>query len=360
MKVVIYGGGNIGTYLAIASGAKGHETIIYTPRFNSFCKTLKAVDENDNVIMEGSISCATDDAEVAFKDADFVVVTVPDSMKVKAAEVILPYVHDGMIICLMPGYGAGEFAFEEAINKGAILFGPQRVPCVARLTKYGSTVRTTGFKKSLLCAAIPSGKTMHCCKILSRLLEMPCEALPNYLCVTMTPSNPILHTSRLYSMFKDYCDGKTYPGGNPLFYEGWTDFASEVLVAMDDELQDIIRNLPEFDLRGVQALRYYYDGPDPKDITKTISNIKAFKGITSPVLVGDGYYVPDFDSRYFSADFPYGLAVLVQLGELTNTKTPQMNTVLDWYKKLCPEMEAFDFAMHGIKTREDLVKFYSK
>jgi len=359
MKVVVYGGGNIGTYLAVVAGNKGHETFIYTPRFSSFEKRLRTVDSDNNIIMEGDVTCATYDAKVAFENADLVFVTIPDSMKAKASEVILPYVHKDMIICLMPGYGAGEFAFKEAIQKGAIICGPQRVPCVARLTKYGEEVRTTGFKKSLKCAAIPSGKTSYCCSVLSAILSMPCEELPNYLSVTMTPSNPILHTSRLYSMFYDYEDGMKYEGSNPMFYEEWTDFASRTLVAMDDELQNIIKNLPEFDLSGVEALRYYYDGPDPEDITKTISNIRAFKGITSPVIEKDGYYVPDFSSRYFSADFPYGLAVLVQLGKLTNTKTEQMKTVLEWFDKLCPDAQAFDFSKHGINTREDLVKFYS-
>lgn len=360
MKVAIYGGGNIGTYLAVVASKKGHETVVYTPRFASFSSTLKVVDSENNVIVESNLTCATDDKEKAFRDADIVFVTVPDSLKAQASSAILPYIKAGMHICLMPGFGAGEFCFSEAIKRGAIVFGPQRVPCIARLVKYGSVVRATGFKKTLKCAAIPSNKTMRCCNILSNLLEIPCEVLPNYLCVTMTPSNPILHTSRLYTMFKDYCEGKTYAGNSPLFYEDWTDLASEMLVSMDDELQEIIKNLPEFNLHSVEALRLYYDGPDPKSITQTIRNIKAFKGITSPVLVGDGYYIPDFDSRYFSADFPYGLAMLVQIGKLTNTKTPQMNTVLDWFKKLCPEVECFDFARHGIKTREDLVKFYSK
>lgn len=75
------------------------------------------------------------------------------------------------------------------------------------------------------------------------------DSLPatvNYLCVTLTPFNAILHTSRLYSMFRDYRKGLIY-NENFLFYEGWDDQASQVLFACDDELQLPCRKLQTVD-----------------------------------------------------------------------------------------------------------------
>ncbi len=92
-------------------------------------------------------------------------------------------------------------AFKDAISKGAIVFGLQRVPSVARLEKYGECVCATGYRKELYVAALPSKYTKEVCSLLSDGLQMQCEPLPNYLNLTLTPSNPILYTTRLKKQF---------------------------------------------------------------------------------------------------------------------------------------------------------------
>ena len=59
-------------------------------------------------------------------------------------------------------------------------------------------------------AAIPASITEDVCKLFTDLIGIHTIALPNYLSVTLTPSNPILHTSRLYGLFHDYHEGMTW------------------------------------------------------------------------------------------------------------------------------------------------------
>ena len=101
-----------------------------------------------------------------------------------------------MNILVLPGTGGAEFAFNKCIEAGASLFGLQRVPSVARLEKYGKRVRCEGLRHVLHLASIPTSKSKDFAELICFIWDIECIALPNYLSVTLTPSNPILHTTR--------------------------------------------------------------------------------------------------------------------------------------------------------------------
>ena len=80
--------------------------------------------------------------------------------------------------------------------------------------------------------------------------------MPNYLSVSLTPSNPILHPTRLYSIFKDYQEGMVYKN-IPLFYEDWTDEASTYLIKCDKELRQILNKIKVDTSHIVPLLKHY-------------------------------------------------------------------------------------------------------
>ena len=43
-----------------------------------------------------------------------------------------------------------------------------------------------------------------------------------------------------------------------------------------------------------------------------------------------GKYEPDFSSRYFIEDFPYGMRYIVDLAQKNNVDIPVIQTVYDW------------------------------
>lgn len=219
MKVTIYGGGNIGTQFATHFAEVGHEVTIFTSKPEKFKQSLAVVNQHGHVIHKGNIKQATNNALKAFQDADIIFITIPSFAMKNAARIVTPFVHPNLKIGIIPGNGGGEVAFKDAISKGAIVFGLQRVPSVARLEKYGECVCVTGYRKTLYAAALPSKHTKEVCSLLSDGLQMQCEPLPNYLNLTLTPSNPILHTTRLKTIFNDYILGQTVYPKLPLFYK---------------------------------------------------------------------------------------------------------------------------------------------
>ena len=354
--ITVFGGGNIGTYFACVAAQKGYAVTVYSSKPEIFHKDLQIVNQNGEVTATGTLSDVTDDVEKAM-NSDLLFVAYPSFMFSDFAEKILPYVKNGQQICVLPGTGGAEFSFSECIRKGAVLLGLQRVPAVARLREYGHTVCVEGKRDCLYVASIPHTYADQFATVLADLFDMKCESLPNYLCVTMTPSNPILHTSRLYAMFSDYEPGKTYEK-NPLFYGEWTDASSEMLIACDAEHQNMLKRFDKMDLSGVKSLKLHYESETVPEMTAKLTSIQSLHNILSPMVQTENGFVPDFSSRYFSADFPYGLAIIEAFGDLTGSTIPRIRESMNWYRKASGNDFVYDLKQYGIHTMEDVYRLY--
>ena len=357
MKITIYGGGNIGTQFAVHCAEKGHEVTIYCSKPDLFSKNLIIVNENGDVVRCGEIRCVTNDAQTAFANADLIFVTVPAFCMKDAAGMIYPHLKKGVKIGLIPGTGGGECVFKGCRDKGAVIFGIQRVPSVARLVEYGKSVCATGYRPTLYATALPASYNEEICTFLSEVFEQECVVLPNYLNVTLTPSNPILHTTRLKTLFGDYSQGKTYERV-PLFYEEWSDESSRLLLECDEEVQKICKAISCFDLSAVKSLKEHYESDTAEALTRKITSIQSFKGLKSPTVKMEEGYAPDFQSRYFTADFSYGLVILMQIAEFYGVDTPNIRATFAWYDKLIKPANVFLFKDYGIDSKEKFEEFY--
>lgn len=357
MKITIVGGGNIGTQFAVHCAEKNNDVIIYSSKFEKISKKLLIVNEKKEVIHKGIINKATNNDEEAFKDADLIFITLPAFMMNEIADKIYNFIRPGVKIAIIPGSGGGECAFKKCMKKGAIIFGLQRVPSVARLVETGKIVCATGYREKLYVASLPSKYAKECSEIVSDIFDMPCDLLPNYLNLTLTPSNQILHTTRLNIIFKNYKKGIFY-NKLPLFYEDWNDDTSELLFKCDDEVQKICKAVREFDLTNVKSLKVHYESDTPNKLTSKIQSIKGFKGLKTPALEENGMFIPDLNSRYFTADFNYGLLILIQISNLLGIETLNMKSVWDWYEGIMIFQKKFSYEEYGIMTYDDFVEFY--
>ena len=358
MNVTIVGIGNIGTQLAVHCAAKNHAVTVFSSRYERISEELSIVDESGKSIMTGKVACATNDPKTAFENADLIFVTVPSFYMRTQAEAIVPHLKTGAKICIVPGCGGGEFAFKDALNKGCVIFGFQRVPSVARLVEYGKTVCASGYRDKMHIAALPASYAEECAMITSSVLGMPCEVMPHYLNLTLTPSNPILHTTRLKTIFNDYEEGVYYQT-LPLFYEEWNDASSELLLKCDEEVQNICSALNDIDLSFVKSLKEHYESKNAEALTNKICSINSFKGLKTPSIETENGFLPDFSSRYFTADFMYGLAILIQIADFLDINADNMKETMKWYTSLVENDNVFRFEDYGIYTKEDFLNFYN-
>lgn len=354
MNVTIVGAGNIGLQFASHCAQANNVTVFTRKKISS---DIEIVDENNDIVLIGHGVHSSDNPDCCFKDADLVFVTYPAFMMKSISETIFPYARSGMTICLVPGTGGGEYPFRKYISKGVTVFGIQRVPSVARVVEEGKKVKCVGYRSVMHVSSMPNERASYCVKIIEDIFGIETQVLPNYLNIALTPSNPLLHTSRLYNLFRNY-DSKAHYANIPLFYEDWNDETSELLLAMDDELQQICKKIP-LDLSCVKSLKEHYESNDYKALTKKITSIKGFKNILTPMAHDEDGYIPDLNSRYFTADFNYGLSIISQVAGLTDTPHPNIDMVFNWYERLKTKSDMFDLKEYGIRDLSDLVGFYS-
>lgn len=74
----------------------------------------------------------------------------------------------------------------------------------------------------------------------------------------------------------------------------------------------------------------YYGSHDAKSLAAKLSSIKGFKGITSPMLQTPEGWIPNFHSRYFTEDFPYGLRYILQLAHDRGDDCHHIDIVYNW------------------------------
>ncbi len=354
--VTVVGGGNIGTQFACICASKGYRTVLYCSQPDVVDCTLECINEFDEIVT-GKLSMVTSDLCRAVSDTDVIFVTYPAFMLCSLATEMLPFIKEGVTICVVPGTGGAEFAFLESVRAGAILAGLQRVPSVARLEQRGKRVRCEGLRDELFLAGIPSTEADDLAEFMSFLWSIPCKTLPNYLSVTLTPSNPILHTTRLCTLFADYYKGKLYDR-NPLFYGEWNDKSSELLIACDEELQKLIKTMDRLDLHFVKSLKEHYESYTTEAMTEKLCSIKSLHNLRSPMIRLENGWIPDFNSRYFTADFPYGLAIIEAFAEILDCDMPNIEATMNWYRKVTGESARFNIKSRGINCLNDIYNFY--
>lgn len=325
-KVCICGGGSLAHVCAgVLSSQPEVEVNIFTRKPDLWSQQLKVTDLNGKVY-NGNLNIISKNPEEALKDCDIVFLCLPGFAIESTLESIKPYVGKavvGSIVCSTGFF----FAAHKVLGEEARLFGFQRVPYIARTVEYGHSANLLGYKPQL-AIAVENVEDKEAFRELVELLWMtPTKLLASHYEVSLTNSNPILHTGRLYSMWKDW-NGEVYDH-NILFYKDWTVEASQMLIDMDAEFMQLLDVLP-VTKGAIPSLLEYYESHDAESLCNKITSIPAFQNITSPMKEVEGGWIPDFESRYFTEDFPYGLTYIWQLAHEKRISCPNIDMVYAW------------------------------
>lgn len=327
MKTIcICGGGSLGIVCAGVFLSLGFKVNILTGHPSNWQKDIIVYDL-DNKEYGGTLNIVTDQAKEAVNYADLILLCVPGYLIEKTLSTIKPWLRKGTIVGSIVSSTGFFFIAHEVLDADITLFGFQRVPFISRCRQYGAVGDLLGYKKSVNVAVENCKDSEMLRQFLEMLFITPVKLLDNYYEASLTNSNPILHTGRLYSMWKDY-NGEIYdsPGH---FYADWTDDASEMLIAMDTEFMLLIKALG-IRTGVIPSLLEYYESTDAASLTAKIRSIPAFKEIVTPMKQVGGGWIPDFGSRYFTEDFPFGLRFIRELAKKQNVGTPNIDRVYNW------------------------------
>jgi hypothetical protein len=273
------------------------------------------------------IAKASSEAEEVVADADMVFICQPGFLIEGTLQQIKPWLKEDAVVGSIVASTGFFFQAHKILSDKVGLFAFQRTPFIARVEEYGHSARLLGYKSEVAIAVENIEERESFRKELERLFITPTVLRANHYEVSLTNSNPILHTGRLYSMWHDW-SGEVYDH-NILFYKEWTDEASQLLVDMDAEFMTVLERLP-VTKGAIPPLLEYYESTDAASLTRKISSIAAFQTITSPMKEVEGGWVPDFASRYFTEDFPFGLKYIKDIAVECGVATPTIDKVLTW------------------------------
>lgn len=331
VTICLCGGGAQSHVIGAWLSSKGVSVSILTRQPNKWIKSYKVQTPNGEIY--ANIAKISNSPAQVIPDSKIILLTVPGYANRDEINKIKPYLNPGSYVGSV--FCSSGFFFEalKLLPENIHLWGFQRVPYIARVTEYGHNARLQSFRLQFKIAVERAStyEKEFLRQWIAQNLGSETILLNNHLEASITNSNPILHTARLYSMFKDWSPGKFY-SHHILFYEEWTEEAAELLIRMDGELFDILAHLP-VSPNYITPLLEYYESHDAKSLAKKISSITGFKGITSPMKQMEGGWIPDFASRYFTEDFGYSLSYIHRLAMENGVAVPNISEVLDWGQK---------------------------
>ena len=326
MKICICGGGNLGHVCAGFLANRGHQVSILTTKPERWNSELEIMAPDG--IFTGKISQMSAKPEEVIPLAEVALVCLPGYAIHDELVKIKPYLSKEAIVGSVVSSTGFFFEALKVIPSYIPLFGFQRVPFISRIIDYGKKAELKGYKETLHVAIENTLEKEPIRAELEKLFERPVSIADSYYEVSLSNSNPLLHPARLYTMWKDWRPGIVYPR-NPQFYAEWTIEASALLIQMDDEFQLLLKALG-LKPGCIPTILDYYESTDIVSLTQKLHDIKAFQGISSPMKEIEGGWIPDFSSRYFTEDFPYGMRFIVETAHEQNVVIPTIEKIYQW------------------------------
>ena len=330
MKICICGGGNIGHVCAGFLANRGHQVSILTTKPERWNSELEIVAPDG--VFTGMITQVSSKPEEVTPQAEMVLVCLPGYAIHDELENIKPHLSNKTLVGTIVSSTGFFFEAFKILPSDIPLFGFQRVPFISRIIKYGKMAELKGYKDTLHVAIENTTEKESIREKLEMLFEKPVTLADSYYEVSLSNSNPLLHPARLYTMWKDWQPGIVYPK-NPQFYAEWTVEASTLLIQMDNEFQKLFRALGGKS-GCIPTILDYYESTNATSLTQKLHDIKAFQGILSPMREVEDGWIPDFSSRYFTEDFPYGMRFIVETAHKQDVKIPTIDKVYQWGLKI--------------------------
>lgn len=324
-RICICGGGSLGLVTTgVLAQQDGVEVNLLTSKPALWSHQIEVSDLNGR-LYKGGLHIISEEAKEVVPQSDIILLCVPGFLIEKTLRDIAPYIAAQAVGSIVSSTGF-FFRAHEVFGSKTALFGFQRVPYIARVTEYGHSAQLLGYKKQLYMAIENLPDTFA--TQWGKWLKTPVTALHNYLEAALTNSNPLLHTARLFGMWHDWHDGITYPT-QAKFYAEWDEYSAEQYIAMDAEFQALCKIVGV----SIPSVLEYYESSDATSLAHKLRSIQAFQSIDAPMKKNEQGWIPDFQSRYFTEDFPYGLQLVKDLAVKNNLETPHIDRILSWGKQ---------------------------
>ncbi|RWK73128.1 NAD/NADP octopine/nopaline dehydrogenase family protein [Mesorhizobium sp.] len=358
MKVTICGAGRTGHLNAVLFKQRpGIAVSVFTAsaavaeEWASDDDVWQAHTPDGNVLSARPDHVGTDPGK-ALEDADMVVVTQPAQARPALLRQIATHLPQNKKVFLgaIPGFCGFDWLVAKTLSghDNVVIWGMKDVPHTAFDLVPGRRVRMGGAKAQLFAALHQresSADRIVLAEMLARLFDAPVAMLQNYLEITLTPGNALMHPAVLYGLIGPGAPWQDKPFDEPICW--WSDCpraGAELLEACDAENQAIrgaIEARLGIDLSTVKPLRqelieaYGSQIEDNRTMYTLLRTNRAYAGICAPLVPnphGPGLLI-DRESRAFHEDIAVGQALLVEMAARLNVAIPAIAKTYHWARR---------------------------
>eukprot|EP01060_Flectonema_neradi_P002137 TRINITY_DN112_c0_g1_i5.p1 TRINITY_DN112_c0_g1~~TRINITY_DN112_c0_g1_i5.p1 ORF type:complete len:417 (+),score=119.27 TRINITY_DN112_c0_g1_i5:51-1301(+) len=360
--VAVCGGGNAAHVMVGDLGSRGYKVNLFAPftppggvseaeqwKTNLPKEGMKLNYVTKGKVEYGSPNVVSASAAEAIPGAKYIFIPLPVFAHRAVLLDIVPHCDDDACIVAMPATGCFDWTANQVmkeLGRQIDVAGVAPLPYVCRTLDYAKETNFMGLKDQVGMATLPAGNIDRVASQVEEILGLKVKRYPSFLPITLTPTNPIMHTGRLMGMFGPNWRDNKYDRMIK-FYDETDELSNTWLHRLDDENQ-LIAKAAEEAIGGsvgsiggtdgnVMHINNYLKWTYGEDISKwdtckdCFQTNKQFAGVGSPMKeVSEGVWEPDFKNRYFQEDFPFGLMANRGLAELLGVKTPYMDEVIMW------------------------------
>ena len=166
----------------------------------------------------------------------------------------------------------------------------------------------------------------------------------NFLSLTLSADNQIIHPARCYGLFRRYGDHWNSEEAIPYFYRDFDEESADILQRLDDEYSlvrnRIITRFPGSDFQymlnylELEKLSYHSCNTD---IRQSFVESKTLHHIKPPVVFEKNRWTLDKNHRFFRDDINYGLCIAKWFADQLDIPTPMIDIILQWAKTIRSE-----------------------
>ena len=170
----------------------------------SFCFMISSSWEKKGELV-GRINKASDNPAELSEGTKLWIVCGPAHIHEILLRKIAPHVQPGSFVGTLYAQGGFDWMCKSVFgkrleNENISIFGLYNIPWICKATHYGERVRIIGPKEALYVAVEPKSKELECMHLMEELFDIPTITISNFLTLTLTPSNQIIHPGRIYGV----------------------------------------------------------------------------------------------------------------------------------------------------------------
>lgn len=355
--ITIIGGGNSAHTLIPLLSKTGFRVNILTRRPKQWSHNLTldyALPSGELVeTYDGEIDVISSFPKEVIPSSDIIILCMPVHIYREVLHEIAPFINPEKKVYIGTVFGQAGFNWmiDEIVRKFSIknitAFAFGLIPWICRTKEYGKSGIVYGAKSINVAATLPFEdfqklNDLFFDKIANQWFKQGAfRQADNFISLTLSVDNQIIHTSRLYGLFLE--DGGVWDDEEsvPYFYRDFSEKSAEILQGVDSDYS-LVRNKIKHlypDKKFTYMLDYLAldnttNLTSNKTILDTFQNSKTLGAIRTPVVAKDGKWMIDKNHRFFRDDIYYGLCIAKWIAQKLSLKVPHIDELLMWAQEM--------------------------